>query len=140
MADMTNFFTEALPGDISSYDVDGDMSALENTFVQLDTTRQRTVQAWTSGVPVGVLRNRPVETPTQTNFSLVAMVQWRGKAPVKTGTGGLAAGDYVKVTTGGVGIKATPADKDFIVGQCEVAGAEGYIATVRLEKYFVSMT
>jgi hypothetical protein len=140
MADMTNYFTEALPGDISEYDVDGDMHTLENTFVQLDTSRARTVQAWTSGFPVGVLRNRPVETATATQFSLVAQVQLRGKAPVKTGTGGLAVGDLVKVTTGGVGIKATPADKDLIVGQCEVAGSEGYLATVRLEKFYVSMT
>ena len=141
MGDMTNYFTEApAPGDISSYDVDGDLSSLENTFVQLDTSRARTVQAYSSGFPVGVLRNRPVETATQTKFSLVAMVQTRGKAPLKTGTGGLAVGDLVKLASGGVGVKATPADKDLIVGQCEVAGAEGYVATLRLEKFYVSMT
>jgi len=49
VTDMTAPFREALPGDISSYNPDGDMSALEYCFVQLDTTRARTVQAFSSG-------------------------------------------------------------------------------------------
>jgi hypothetical protein len=127
-------FREAMPGDISSYDVDGDMTALEYTFVQLDTNHARTVQAWTSGLPVGVLCNRPIETASvsSTKFQTVALVQYRGKALVKTGTGGLAVGDWVKLEAGGLGIKATPTAADVIVGQCEVAAAAGYPATVRL--------
>lgn len=140
MADMTAPFREAVPGDISSYDVDGDMSSLEYTFVQLDTTRARTVQAYTSGFVVGVLCNRPVETATSTNFSTVAQVQIRGKALVKAGSGGLAVGDLVKAGTGGVGDAATPSDKDIIEGQCEVAAAAGLPATVRLFKTYVSKT
>lgn len=134
MTDMTAPFREALPGDISSYNPDGDMSALEYCFVQLDTTRARTVQAFSTGHPVGVLCNRPTETATSTNFSITALVQWRGKALVKTGSSGLAVGDLVKVGTGGVGDKATK-DKDIIVGQCEVAAAAGLPATVRLFTY-----
>lgn len=132
MTDMTAPFREALPGDISSYNPDGDMSSLEYTFVELDTTRARTVKAWSSGLPVGVLVNRPTEAATSTNFSITALVQWRGKALVKTGSSGLAVGDWVKVGTGGVGDKATPTAGDVIVGQCEVAAAAGLPATVRL--------
>ena len=108
------------------------MSALQYTFVQLDTSRARTVQAWSSGLPVGVLVNAPVETATSTKFSLTAIVQTRGKPLVKTGSGGLAVGDWVKLASGGVGVKATPTAADVIVGQCEVAAAEGLNATVRL--------
>jgi hypothetical protein len=133
-------FEEFVPGDRSVYDVDGDMSALQYTFVQLHTSRPRCVEAWTSGFPVGVLVNAPVETATATRFSLSAIVQIRGKALVKAGSGGLTVGALVKITTGGVGIIATPADKDLIVGQCEVAAVEGLNATVRLEKTYVSMT
>ena len=132
MTDMTAPFREALPGDISPYNPDGDMSSLEYTFVELDTTRARTVKAWSSGLPVGVLVNRPTETATSTNFSITALVQWRGKALVKAGSGALAVGDWVKVGTGGVGDKATPTAGDVIVGQCEVAAAAGLPATVRL--------
>lgn len=132
MTDMTAPFREALPGDISSYNPDGDMSALEYTFVELDTARARTVKAWSSGLPVGVLVNRPTETATSTNFSITALVQWRGKALVKAGVAGLAVGDWVMVGTGGVGDKATPTAGDVIVGQCEVAAAAGLPATVRL--------
>jgi len=58
MTDMTAPFREALPGDISSYNPDGDMSALEYCFVQLDTTRARTVQAFSSGHPYQLLNHR----------------------------------------------------------------------------------
>lgn len=130
--DVRTPFEEFVPGDRSVYDVDGDMSALTNTFVQLDTSRPRTVQAWTSGLPVGVLVNAPVETPTATKFSLTAIVQLRGKALVKAGSGGLAVGDWVKVDTGGVGVTAIPTAGDVIVGQVEVGAAAGLNATVRL--------
>ena len=125
-------FEEFAPGDRSVYDVDGDMSALQNTFVQLHTSRPRCIEAWTSGLPIGVLVNAPVETATSTKFSLAAIVQHRGKVLVKTGTGGLAIGDWVKLEAGGLGIKATPTAADVIVGQCEVAAAAGLNATVRL--------
>jgi hypothetical protein len=125
-------FREAMPGDISSYDVEGDLTALEYTFVELDTVRNRCVKAWSSGLPVGLLCNRPIEDATSTAFSTVAQVQLRGKGLCKAGSGGLAAGDWVKVTTGGVGVKATPTAGDVIVGQCEVAAAEGLPATIRL--------
>lgn len=127
-------FREAMPGDISSYDVTGDLTALEYTFVQLDTTYARTVEAWSSSLPVGVLCNRPIEVASvsSTAFSTIALVQWRGKALVKAGSGGLGVGDWVKVGTGGVGDKATPTAGDVIVGQCEVAAAAGLPATVRL--------
>ena len=135
-------FREAMPGDISVYDVTGDLTALEYCAVQLDTTYARTVEAWTSGMPVGFLCNKPIAaaSATSTKFSTEALVQWRGKALVKAGSGGLAVGDLVKLTTGGVGIKATPTDHDIIVGQCEVAAAEGLPATVRLNIGYVSVT
>src|SRR5512136_83115 len=132
----SNFREGQAPGDVSSYDVEGDLSALQYTFVELDTTRPRCVKAFAGGFPIGVLANRPIEDATATAFSLIAQVQTRGKALVKAGSGGLAVGDKVKVTTGGVGIKATPTDGDLIVGQCEYAAAAGYIATVRLEKMY----
>ena len=68
-------FREAMPGDISSYDVEGDLSALEYCFVELDTTRNRCVAAFSSGFPVGVLVNRPVEEATSTAFSTSTMVR-----------------------------------------------------------------
>ncbi len=132
MPDITAPFREAMPGDISSYDVEGDLSTYEYCAVELDTARERTVKAYDGGLPVGLLTNKPVETATSTNFSLVALVQWRGKGLLKAGSGGLAAGDWVKITTGGVGIKATPTAGDVIFGQCEVGAVEGLPATVRL--------
>jgi hypothetical protein len=135
-------FREFVQGDISSYDVTGDLTTMEYCAVQLDTTYARTVEAWTAGPAVGVLTNKPIAeaSATSTKFQTVAQVQWRGKCLLKAGSGGLAVGDWVKITTGGVGIKATPADKDIIFGQCEVAAADGYPATVRIEKMYVSMT
>lgn len=130
--DITAPFEEFVPGDRSPYSVTGDMSALQNTFVELDTSRNRAVQAYSAGFPIGVLVNAPVETATSTRFSLTAMVQTRGKPLVKTGEGGLAAGDLVKIAAGGVGVKATPSVGDVIVGQCEVSAAAGLRATVRL--------
>jgi hypothetical protein len=133
-------FEEFAPGDIKSYDVEGDLHTYQYCFVELDTSRPRTVKAYAGGFPTGVLRNAPVETATSTQFSLVAQVQTANRALVKAGSGGLTLGALVKVGSGGVGIIATPADKDLIVGQCEVAAVEGLNATVRLEKTYVSMT
>jgi len=116
-------FYERPPGSVSSYDVEGYLSALTNTFVQLDTSRARCVAAWTSGMPVGVLTNAPKEDATSTAFSLTATVQKFGVALVKAGTGDLALGDLVKLDTGGVGVKATPTNGDLIVGQCVFAAA-----------------
>jgi hypothetical protein len=125
-------FREYVPGDVSAYDVEGDLTTLEYCFVQLDTSRARCVAAWTSGVPVGVLVNKPIEDGTVTAFSTVAMVQTKGKALVKAGTGGIAVGDLVKLAAGGVAVKATPTAGDIIVGQCEYAAADTKIGTVRL--------
>ena len=125
-------FQEVVPGDISAYDVEGDLAALEYTFVQLDTSRARCVAAWTSGLPVGVLRNKPTENGISTSFSTVAMVQTKGKALVKAGTGGIALGDLCKLAAGGVVVKATPTAGDIIVGQCEYAAADTKVGTIRL--------
>lgn len=139
-------FREAVPGDISTYDVatGEDLSECEYCAVQLDTTKARTVKAWSASdpnPPVGILCNRPIEmaSATSTKFSTEALVQWRGKALVKAGDGGLAAGDLVKITTGGVGVTADPDDHDIIVGQCEVGADAGYPATVRLNIGYVSV-
>ncbi len=129
-------FFERMPGDVSSYDVEGNLSTLEYCFVELDTVRPRTVKAFAGGMTVGVLTNRPVEDATSTAFSTTALVQWRGKALVKAGAAGLAPGDLVKAGTGGVGDKATPTDGDVIEGQCEVGAAAGLPATVRLFKTY----
>jgi len=127
------------PGDVSSYDVEGDLSSYEYCFVELDTSRPRCVKAYNGGFPAGVLTNRPTEDPTATAFSLIARVQTRGKALVKAGSDGIATSDLVKVTTGGVVVKATPADKDIIVGQCEYPAAEGLVGTVRLFATYASV-
>ncbi|MFA5409169.1 MAG: hypothetical protein WC343_10415 [Bacilli bacterium] len=132
-------FYEKPPGSVSSYDVEGDLSALTNTFVQLDTVRPRTVKAWTSGMPVGVLTNAPAEDATSTKLSLTATVQKSGIALVKAGSGGLAIDDLVKVDTGGVGVKATPSAGDIIVGKCVFAAAQNGNASVELFKtYYAS--
>ena len=123
-------------GDRKVYDVEGDLSALEYTFVQLDTSRARTVKAWTSGMPVGVLRNAPVEDATSTAFSTEAIVQVGGVSKVKAGSGGIALGDLVKLAAGGVAVKAIPTNGDIIVGQCEYAAADGKIGSIRLEKMY----
>lgn len=124
-----------VPGFVRLYNVDGDLSTYENCFVELDTTRNRTVKAYAGGSTVGVLTNKPVETATRTELSTTAMVQMRGVALVTAGSGGLAVGDLVKASTGGVGIKATPADGDMVEGEVEIGAAEGYPAAVRLGKY-----
>jgi len=135
-------FREAVPGDISTYDVYGDLTDKEYCAVQLRSGSARTVEAWTTGnMPVGILCNRPIAaaSATSTKFSTEALVQWRGKALVKTGSGGLAVGDLVKLTTDGVGVKADPDDHDIIIGQCEVGAAVGLPATVRLNIGYVSV-
>lgn len=124
-----------VPGFVRNYNVDGDLTTYENCFVELDTSRNRTVKAFVGGVTVGVLINKPIETATSTSFSTIAQVQTRGVALVKAGVGGLAVGDLVKASTGGVGIKATPTDGDMIEGEVEIGAAEGYPAAVRLGKY-----
>jgi len=126
-------------GDRKSYDVEGDLTALEYTFVELDTTRARCVAAWTSGFPVGVLRNAPIEDATSTAFSTEAIVQTGGVSKVKAGSGGISLGSLVKVTTGGKVIDATPTDGDIIVGQCEYAAAENALGSIRLFATYARM-
>ena len=123
------------PGFVRSYSPDGDLSTYEYCFVELDTTRNRTVKAFAGGNVVGVLINKPVETATSAAFSTIAQVQVRGVALVKAGIGGLAVGDLVKASTGGTGIQATPSDADMIEGEVEVGAAQGLPAAVRLGKY-----
>lgn len=130
-------FDSFVGGDRLIYDVEGDLTALEYTFVELDTSRARCVKAWNGGYPVGVLRNKPIEDGTTTYFSTEAIVQTQGRTMVKAGSGGIAISDLVKVTTGGVVIKADPADGDLIVGQCEYAAADTKIGVIRLEKTYV---
>jgi hypothetical protein len=136
-SEVTAPFREAMPGDISSYDVEGDLTTLEYCFVELDTVRARTVKAYAGGLAAGLLCNRPIEDATSTAFSTVAQVQYKGKGLVKAGSGGLAPGDWVKATTGGVGIKATPTAGDVIYGQCEVGAVEGLPATMRFVGPFI---
>lgn len=131
----TSFYERPI-GSVGSYDVEGDLSALTNTFVQLDTTRPRCVAAWTSGMPIGVLINAPKEDATSTAFSLIAQVQKSGVALVKAGSGGLALGDLVKLASGGEGVKSTPTDGDIIVGQCVFAAAQNGYASVELFKTY----
>ena len=129
-------FDSFVGGDRLIYDVEGDLTALEYTFVELDTSRARCVKAWDGGWPVGVLRNKPIEDGTTTYFSTEAIVQTQGRTMVKAGTGGIALGDLVKVAAGGVVVKATPTDADVIVGQCEYAAADTKIGVIRLEKTY----
>jgi len=141
-------FREAVPGDISTYDVatGEDLSECEYCAVQLTANTNRTVELWETGnMPVGILCNRPVavDQADRNQFSTEALVQWRGKALVKAGAieggqSGLVAGDLVKLASGGVGVKATPSDGDIIIGQCEVGADAGYPATVRLNIGYVS--
>jgi len=129
-------FDSWVGGDRLIYDVEGDLTALEYTFVELDTGRARCVKAWNGGWPVGILRNKPIEDGTTTYFSTEAIVQTQGRSMVKAGSGGIAKGDLLKVDTGGVVIKATPTDADIIVGQCEYAASEGELGVIRLEKTY----
>lgn len=133
-------YRTTVPGDIGSYDVEGDLASNEYCAVELDTARARCVKAFAGGIPVGVLMNRPTETGTSTSFSLTAQVQERGHALLKAGSGGIAAGDLVKITTGGVGIKATPSDGDYIFGLCTVGAAEGYAGTVLIRPTYARVT
>ncbi len=129
-------FDSFVEGDRKVYDVEGNLTALEYTFVELDTSRARTVAAYNTGVPFGVLRNKPIDDATSTSFSTEAIVQISGVSMVKAGTGGIALGDWCKVMAGGLAVKATPTDGDFIVGQCEYAAAEGKIGSIRIEKFY----
>jgi len=131
IGDTTAPFRQFVPGDVIEYDVEGDLSSYEYCMVELDTARNRCVKAYAGGIGVGILTNKPVETATSTNFSLVALVQNQGRVLWKAGESGLAVGDLVTPGTGGVGDVATPADGDVVYGQCEVAAAAGLPATVR---------
>jgi hypothetical protein len=134
-----NAYFETVPGDVSSFDTYGDLTALQFTFVSLYGSADRTVQAWTSGMPVGVLINKPTASPTYLKQTNVAQVQTRGFAKVKVGSGGVTAGQLVKLAAGGVVVTATPTDKDIIVGQCVVGGAVGLYATIQLFLTYASV-
>jgi hypothetical protein len=80
-------------------------------------------------IVVGVLQNKP---QYQGNACSVAV---SGISQVRVGTGGLAAGNAVKVDASGRGIVATlPADLALVVGVCVVgATTADNIATVLLQ-------
>jgi hypothetical protein len=78
---------------------------------------------------LGVLQGKPQAV------GAAAEVAIRGVSLVVTGTGGLAAGDAVKVDANGAGVAATVGtDADnLIVGTCLVAAAAGGLASVLLK-------
>jgi hypothetical protein len=77
---------------------------------------------------VGVLQNQPQATGAE------ATVAIRGAVLVKAGTGGLTAGQAVKIAADGRGIAATlPGDLQSVVGVAVTTAAVGYLATVQLK-------
>ena len=78
---------------------------------------------------LGVLQDKPQAVGAS------APVAIRGVSLVTTGTGGLAAGDAVKVDANGKGVTATVgSDADnLIVGVCLAAAAAGGLASVLLK-------
>jgi len=115
--------------DTAVYDCATDLSGLEFTAVELSVDRK--VSAYSSGVVVGILMNRPSNTGTAGEMSFEAIVQESGHALWKN-TGAVAAGQLVTVTTGGVCTVSTPTNKDKVYGVCIVGAATGLNATIKL--------
>ena len=98
-----------------------DLSALQFTFVKLNTTDRTVVAAGNADAAFGVLINDPTS-------GQAATVVTHGRVMVEVGTGGLTAGDTVGVDANGEAV--TSATSDIIVGYAVEAAAAGTLGTI----------
>lgn len=98
-----------------------DLSALQWTFVKMNTTDRTVVAAGAGEAAFGVLIN----DPTLGNAATVVTV---GRVIVEVGTGGLTAGDLVSVDANGEAV--TAASADVVVGIALEAKSAGERATI----------
>lgn len=98
-----------------------DLSALQWTFVKMNTTDRTVVAAGAGEAAFGVLIN----DPTLGNAATVVTV---GRVIVEVGTGGLTAGDLVGVDANGEAV--TAASADVVVGIALEAKSAGERATI----------
>ena len=120
------------PTDVETMIPHEDLHNYEHCFVKLVDDKEVGPFAATDDIAYGVLINQPIPV---TGPSLDAKVQTSGVAKLKTGTGGLAAGDLVGANSGGAGITIVPGsgtDGTIVWGQCVVGAEEGLCAAVRL--------
>ena len=98
-----------------------DLSALQWTFVKMNTVDRTVVAAGNGEAAFGVL----VNDPTSGN---AATVVTHGRVIVEVGTGGLTAGDLVGVDANGEAV--TAASPDVVVGIALEAKSAGERATI----------
>lgn len=98
-----------------------DLSALQFTFVKMNTTDSTVIAAGNGEAAFGVLINDPTS-------GQAATVVTHGRVMIEVGTGGLTAGDLIGVDANGEAV--TAASPDIVVGQCIVGAAAGERATI----------
>lgn len=98
-----------------------DLSALQFTFVKMNTTDSTVVAAGNGEAAFGVLINDPTS-------GQAATVVTHGRVMIEVGSGGLTAGDLIGVD--GNGEAVTAATNDIVVGQCIVGASAGERATI----------
>lgn len=98
-----------------------DLSALQFTFVKMNTTDRTVVAAGDGEAAFGVLINDPASGEAAT-------VVTHGRVIVEVGSGGLTAGDDVGVDANGEAVSA--ATNDIIVGKCVDGASAGERATI----------
>ena len=98
-----------------------DLSALQFTFVKMNTTDSTVIAAGNGEAAFGVLINDPTS-------GQAATVVTHGRVMIEVGTGGLTAGDLIGVDANGEAV--TAASPDIVVGQCIVGASAGERATI----------
>jgi hypothetical protein len=98
-----------------------DLSALQFTFVKMNTTDRTVVAAGNADAAFGVLQNDPTS-------GTAATVCVHGRTRILCGTGGLTAGDTVGVDANGAAV--TSATSDIVVGYCVDGASAAEYATI----------
>ena len=98
-----------------------DLSALQFTFVKMNTTDSTVIAAGNGEAAFGVLINDPTS-------GQAATVVTHGRVLIEVGTGGLTAGDLIGVDANGEAV--TAASPDIVVGQCITGASAGERATI----------
>lgn len=104
-----------------------DLSALQYTFVKLDTNNL-CVAAGAGDAAMGVLQNAPLGTASAPAYASVRVL---GVSKLLLG-GNVSAGDFLKVTTNGVGLTTvTDRDRYCAVALCDASSGDYALVVVQ---------
>lgn len=122
-----------MPGQDATFEANADLSLLQFTAVKYVAGPAGGVNCRvdaSTGRSNGILQNKPNAA------GLGAVIRVSGFTKFKVdGTTPIAAGDQLKVTTGGVGIKAS-SDKDIVIATaCEASIAANDVIEVEITKF-----